>query len=61
MPEKPEFLKIREVAGRLRVSRQAVDNLIKDGTLPAIRVGKVIRISSKAVDDFIDRQTARIS
>lgn len=45
----PPFLTPQEVAERLRVSVWAVYDAVKDETLPAVRVGRAIRIPRHAV------------
>jgi excisionase family DNA binding protein len=45
----PPFLTPREAATRLRVSVWAVYDAVKAGTLPAVRVGRAIRIPRHAV------------
>jgi excisionase family DNA binding protein len=45
-----EFLTVREVARRLRVSTAAVYRLCARGELAHVRVLNVIRIPAKAVD-----------
>lgn len=42
----------RELAERWQCSDQHVYNLVRDGTLPAIRLGKLIRIPAQAVEAF---------
>lgn len=43
---RPEYLTPAEVQQILRISRSAVYAAIRDGSLPHIRVGKLIRIPS---------------
>ncbi len=47
------LLTVREVAGAMRVSTMTVYRLIRDGQLPAIRVGKHFRIRATDVDAFL--------
>lgn len=51
------YLTVKEVGGRLRVSRWSVGRLIKSGELEAVEVGGVIRIPESALSDFIQRHT----
>lgn len=44
---------VREVATAMRVSTMTVYRLIRDGQLPAIRVGKHFRIRAADVDAFL--------
>jgi len=45
----PPFLTAQEAAARLRVSVWAVYDAVNAGTLPAVRVGRAIRIPRHAV------------
>jgi excisionase family DNA binding protein len=50
----PEVMTPEEVAGLLRVDVETVEALIRDGKLPAVRVGDDWRISRAAVTAFIN-------
>jgi excisionase family DNA binding protein len=54
-----ELLTAREVAALMRVSTMTVYRLIKAGELPAIRVGKHLRIRSEEVTAYLDRRVVR--
>lgn len=47
-----ELLTIKEVASALRVSTVTVRRYVAAGTLPAVRVGRAIRIDRQAVESF---------
>jgi excisionase family DNA binding protein len=47
------LLTVAEVAGTMRVSNMTVYRLIKNGDLPAIRVGKNYRIRESDVDAYL--------
>lgn len=51
-----DLLTPREVAEVMRVSTMTVYRLIKAGELPAIRVGKHLRIRSNDVVKFLDER-----
>jgi excisionase family DNA binding protein len=57
----PAVLTPKEVAAYLRVSVWAIYDAVNAGTLPAIRIGRSIRIPRRAViiDDGGVRQAAR--
>jgi len=44
-----------EVAKRLHVSSKTIIRLVQDGSLPALKLKRAIRISESAVDEFIQR------
>lgn len=49
-----QFLTVAEVAGRLRVYPSTVRRLIKAGRLPAIRVGRSIRVRERDFDAYTE-------
>jgi excisionase family DNA binding protein len=51
-----EFLTVKEVQDRLRVSRFAVDKMIQNGTLDSLRVGRSIRVPAASLEAFIATQ-----
>lgn len=53
------LLTVNEVADLLRVSRMTVYRLIKEGSMPALRVGRSYRLREDDVDDYLsERYTA---
>ena len=55
---KARFLTVAEVAELMRVSTMTVYRLIKEGDLPAVRVGKSYRLREDDVDKYLaDRYT----
>ena len=54
-----DLLTPREVAEVMRVSTMTVYRLIKSGELPAIRVGKHLRIRGQDVAAFLDARVVR--
>ena len=53
-----KYLKISEVGERLSISSMTVYRLVQSGDLPAIRVGKTIRIHPKDLRNYIEKKTA---
>jgi excisionase family DNA binding protein len=51
MPAEPEYLAPKEVASILHVHVQTVLGWVRDGTLPSIRIVKIIRIPRESVLD----------
>ena len=47
-----------ELAAALRVSRRSITRWVDDGTLPAIRVGGVLRFDEEAIAHLIDPHNA---
>jgi excisionase family DNA binding protein len=50
-----QVMTLDEVATTLRVDAEAVEGLIKDGSLPAVKVGQEWRFSRSNVIAFIER------
>jgi excisionase family DNA binding protein len=50
-----EFLTVDEVAETLRVNPQTVRNWINDATLPAVRVGRRIRITRRDLNRVMEQ------
>jgi excisionase family DNA binding protein len=53
MAEEPLVLTVPEAAGLLSVGRNHIYSLIADGRLPAIRLGRAIRVPRRAVEQLI--------
>lgn len=47
------FLTVAEVAGRLKLNQQTVRNWIDQGSLPALRVGRRVRIRQSDFDQIV--------
>ena len=55
------FLTIAETADRMRISKMGVYRLVHAGHLPAIRVGRSLRIPEDAVLDYLRGQLRNVS
>ena len=49
-----QLLTVEDTARRLSVSNKSIRRWIDAGKLPAIRLGRAVRIKEEAVADFID-------
>ena len=58
-PSGPRFLTALEVAERMRVSKMTVYRLIRSGKLPAVRVGKSVRVRDEDVERYLDSSYVR--
>jgi excisionase family DNA binding protein len=47
---------VKETAGLLKVSSDTIYELVRQGRLKCIRMGKAIRIPKKYIDQFIDEE-----
>jgi excisionase family DNA binding protein len=57
---KAQLLTRREAAECLRQSVRMVDMLIASGELPAVRIGRSVRIRPSAIEYFISARESRI-
>lgn len=53
----PEILLVEEVAEYLRVNKQTIYNLLRQGQLPAKKIGGQWRFHKKAIDEYLVAQT----
>lgn len=51
--ERPDLLNVSEVADLLRVSNQTVYNMIKDGRLKAVKIGREWRFMRKDIESIL--------
>jgi excisionase family DNA binding protein len=47
------FLTVAEVASLMRVSKMTVYRLVNTGALPAVRVGRSVRVPEQAVNTYL--------
>lgn len=56
-----EFLRISEVAKRLKITRKTVSRYIKAGKLKAFCIGTQYRVFESSLDKLIDKTTKKDS
>ena len=61
MTDGPMLLTVPETARLLRISRNLAYELVARGELPAVRLGRVIRIPRSELDDWLGRAAAESS
>jgi excisionase family DNA binding protein len=54
-PVEPPVLRVPEVARRLDVSAATVYRYIERGELPAIRLGRSVRVSRRVFEEWVER------
>lgn len=54
------LLTVSEVASGMRVSNMTVYRLIKNGELPAVRVGKGYRIRESELQRFLEERSVQV-
>jgi excisionase family DNA binding protein len=52
------LLSVEEAAEALNLGRAKVWQLVGDGTLPSIKIGRTRRVSRQALLDFVERLSA---
>ena len=55
----PEFLRVEEFATLLDVSRGTAYEMVKQGAVPAVRCGRLLRIPRSAVERLLGKDVAR--
>ncbi|MGB3682667.1 MAG: helix-turn-helix domain-containing protein [Rubrobacteraceae bacterium] len=56
MDEQYEWLKVPEVAEELRIARSRAYELVADGEIPAVKIGRIVRVSRKELDRWLESQ-----
>jgi excisionase family DNA binding protein len=51
------LLRVDEAASRLGLARSTVYQLLADGTLPVVRIGRAVRVPLAALDAWVTAQT----
>lgn len=49
------LLTVAEVASLLRLSKMTVYRMVNSGALPALKVGRSVRVPEQAVDEYLRR------
>lgn len=49
-----EWLKVPEVAEELRIARSRAYELVADGEIPAVKIGRSVRVSRKELDRWLE-------
>ncbi len=52
----PELLTVREAASLLRLSRSHTYDLIREGVLPVVYLGRAVRVPRRPLIAWIERQ-----
>jgi excisionase family DNA binding protein len=54
MPAPDEFLTVAEIAAELKMNEQSIRNWIDSGYLPAIRIGRLVRVNRSDFDALLE-------
>ncbi|MBA2712667.1 MAG: helix-turn-helix domain-containing protein [Rubrobacteraceae bacterium] len=56
MDTEHEYLKVPEVAQVLRIARSRAYELVGEGGIPSVRIGRSVRVSRKELDRWLEEQ-----
>jgi excisionase family DNA binding protein len=56
MDTQHEFLKVPEVAEELRIARSRAYEMVANGTIPAVKIGRSVRVSRKELEHWLEEQ-----
>jgi excisionase family DNA binding protein len=56
--ERPMLMRVIEVAQELRLARSHVYQLIQSGQLPAVRIGRSVRVPRSALEAWVQERTS---
>jgi excisionase family DNA binding protein len=56
MEARHEFLKVPEVANELRIARSRACELVANGTIPALKIGRSVRVSRRELEHWLEGQ-----
>ncbi|MGI8911249.1 MAG: helix-turn-helix domain-containing protein [Rubrobacteraceae bacterium] len=54
--EKKEYLKVPEVAEFLQIGRSHAYDLVADGEIPSVRIGRSVRVSRKELERWLEER-----
>jgi excisionase family DNA binding protein len=57
--EKPDTLKVKEVAAILRCGKNQAYELIQRGEIRSVRIGRAVRVTRSALEEFLAGDRAR--
>jgi len=61
MANEAEYLSLEEVADKLGVTYQLIYRLVRAGELPAVRLGKLYRVSNADLEQYLERNKRETS
>ena len=56
MDARHEFMKVAEVAQELRIARSRTYELVANGTIPAVKIGRSVRVRRKELESWLEGQ-----
>jgi len=61
VPTKKRLLTYREVAGILQCSERTLHTLVKTGKIAVVYIGRLVRFTEDAVNEYLHRNTTPIT
>ena len=56
MDTRHEYLKVPEVAEELRIARSRAYELVANGTIPAVKIGRSVRVRRRELERWLEEQ-----
>jgi len=56
MDEQHEYLKVPEVGKVLRIARSRAYELVAEGEIPSVRIGRSVRVSRRELERWLEEQ-----
>jgi excisionase family DNA binding protein len=56
MDARHDFMKVAEVAQELRIARSWAYELIANGSIPAVKIGRSVRVRRKELESWLEGQ-----
>ena len=56
MDARHEFMKVAEVAQELRIARSRAHELVANGSIPAVKIGRSVRVRRKELERWLEGQ-----
>ena len=56
MDREKEYLKVPQVAEFLQIGRSRAYELVADGEIPSVKIGRSVRVSRKELDRWLEGQ-----
>ncbi len=53
------YATVAEIAGHLGVAEKTVRNYIRNGSLPAVKLGRIVRVRLDAYETFLEQHRLR--
>lgn len=55
-----QYLSVTDVANHINISKMTIYRLIESGEIPALRVGRSVRILEQDLEEYVIRNTTKL-